>query len=158
MLLATLSDRWPFWAGGLAIGAFVLVLLLTTRNLLGVSSGFADACAAPFDPKLRRSWRLPFLLGIVVGGFVAAVVAGSFSPTWSMGLFDTSITSAFVPKALLFLGGGILLGFGSRLANGCTSGHGIVGTALLAKSSWIATAAFMITGFIVTQVLLGGAR
>lgn len=158
MLLATLSDRWPFWAGGLAIGTFVLVLLLATRNLLGVSSGFADACAAPFDPKLRRSWRLPFLLGIVAGGFAAAVVAGSFSPTWSMGLFDTSITDAFVPKALLFLGGGILLGFGSRLANGCTSGHGIVGTALLAKSSWIATAAFMITGFVVTQVLLGGAR
>ena len=158
MLLAILSDRWPFWAGGLAIGTFVLVFLLATRNLLGVSSGFTDACAAPFDPKLRRSWRLPFLLGIVAGGFVAALVSGSFSPTWSMGLFDTEVTDAFVPKARLFLGGGILLGFGSRLANGCTSGHGIVGTALLAKSSWIATAAFMITGFVVTQLLLGGGR
>jgi uncharacterized protein len=158
MLLATLTERWPFWVGGLAIGAFVLLLLFATRNLLGVSTGFADACTAPFDPKLRRSWRLPFLLGIVAGGFVAAVVSGSFSPTWSMGMFDARITDAFVPKSLIFLAGGILLGFGSRLANGCTSGHGIVGTALLAKSSWIATAVFMATGFAVTQLLLGGAR
>lgn len=156
LVLATLSDRWPFWVGGLAIGAFVLLLLFATRNLLGVSSGFADACAAPFDPKLRRSWRLPFMLGIVAGGFVAAVVSGAFSPTWAMGMFDTRVTDAFVPKALLFLGGGILLGFGSRLANGCTSGHGIVGTALLAKSSWIATCVFMVTGYAVTRLLLGG--
>lgn len=156
MLLATLSDRWPFWVGGLAIGGFVLLLLFATRNLLGVSTGFADACAAPFDPELRRSWRLPFLLGIVAGGFVAAVSTGAFSLTWAMGIFDTRVTDAFVPKALLFLGGGILLGFGSRLANGCTSGHGIVGTALLAKSSWIATCVFMATGFVVTHLLLGG--
>lgn len=156
MLLATLTDRWPFWAGGLAIGGCVLLLLFATRNLLGVSTGFADACSAPFDPKLRRSWRLPFLLGIVVGGFVAGLSSGAFSLTWAMGTFDTRVTDAFVPKALIFLGGGILLGFGSRLANGCTSGHGIVGTALLAKSSWIATCVFMTTGFVVTRLLLGG--
>lgn len=156
ILLATLTDRWPFWVGGLAIGGFVLLLLFTTRNLLGVSTGFADACAAPFDPKLRRSWRLPFMLGIVAGGFVGAVVSGAFSPTWAMGMFDTRVTDAFVPKALLFLAGGIALGFGSRLANGCTSGHGIVGTALLAKSSWIATCVFMAAGFVVTHLLLGG--
>lgn len=157
MLLASTVDRWPFWAGGLAVGGCVLLLLFATRNLLGVSTGFADACAAPFDTTIRRSWRLPFLLGIVAGGFVAALVTGSFSLRWTMGMFDERVTAAFVPKALIFLGGGVLLGFGSRLANGCTSGHGIVGTALLAKSSWIATAAFMITGFVVTHFLLGGA-
>jgi len=158
MLLATMVDRWPFWLGGLAIGGFVLLLLFATRNLLGVSTGFADACAAPFDPTMRRSWRIPLLLGIVAGGFVAAITSGAFSPTWSMGIFDARVTDAFVPKALMFLGGGVLLGFGGRLANGCTSGHGIVGTALLAKSSWIATAVFMATGILVTHLLLGGAR
>ncbi len=67
------------------------------------------------------------------------------------------VTDAFGPKVLWFIGGGVLLGFGSRLANGCTSGHGIVGTALLAKSSWLATATFMAAGFLVTHWLLGGA-
>lgn len=156
MLLATTPERWPFWLGGLAIGGFVLLLLFATRNLLGVSTGFADACAASFDPAMRRSWRLPLLLGIIAGGFVAAITSGAFSPTWSVPMFDARVTDAFVPKALLFLGGGVLLGFGARLANGCTSGHGIVGTALLAKSSWIATAVFMTTGIIVTHLLLGG--
>ncbi|MBC8069981.1 MAG: YeeE/YedE family protein [Deltaproteobacteria bacterium] len=158
MFLAVVSERWPFWLGGLAIGTVVLALLLTTRNLLGVSSGFADACAAPFDARLRRSWRLPLLLGIVVGGLLGAVASGSFAPTTAMGMFDSRVTSALAPKLAIFFGGGILLGFGARLANGCTSGHGIVGTALLAKSSWIATAVFMLSGFVVTQLLLGGAQ
>lgn len=157
LLVATVSDRWPFWAGGLAIGAIVLLLLFTTRNLLGVATGFSDACSAAFDPTMRRSWRLPFLLGIVGGGFLGAVASGGFRPTTDMGLFDTHVTDAFVPKALIFLVGGVLLGFGARLANGCTSGHGIVGTALLAKSSWIATAVFMGTAFVVTQLVFGGA-
>src|SRR5687768_8756098 len=107
MLLATTPERWPFWLGGLAIGGFVLLLLFATRNLLGVSTGFADACSAPFDPAMRRSWRIPLLLGILAGGFVAAVTSGAFSPTWSVPMFDARVTDAFVPKALLFLGGGV---------------------------------------------------
>lgn len=158
MSLAFADDRWPFWAGGLAIGGFVILMLLTTRKLLGVSTGFADACAAPFDSEARRSWRIPLLLGIVVGGAIAALSSGSFALTTNMGLFDARVTSAFVPKALLFLAGGVMIGFGARLANGCTSGHGIVGTALLARSSWIATAIFMVSGVVVTHLLLGGGR
>lgn len=158
MLASLFVERWPFWVGGLAIGLFVLLFLLGTRNLLGVSSGFVDACTAPFDARVRRSWRLPFLGGIVIGGAIAALLGGTFEVTSAMGMFDERVTADLLPKSLLFLLGGILLGFGSRLANGCTSGHGIVGTALLAKSSWIATAVFMMSGFVVTQLLLGGSR
>ena len=81
MWSAVFVERWPFWAGGIAIGVFVLAFLFGTRHLLGVSTGFADACAAPFDPRTRRSWRLPFLTGIVAGGFVASLLAGGFGPT-----------------------------------------------------------------------------
>ena len=63
-------ERWPFWAGGAAIGAFVLLFFAATNKALGVSTGFYDACAVPFDPEARRSWRLPFLAGIVGGGVV----------------------------------------------------------------------------------------
>jgi hypothetical protein len=73
-----------------------------------------------------------------------------------MGLFDARVTGDFALKALAFTTGGVLLGFGSRLANGCTSGHGIVGTALFAKSSWIAMSVFFATGIVVTHLLLRG--
>jgi hypothetical protein len=148
-----LVARWPFWAGGAAIGGFVVLLLLAAGKPLGVSSGFADACAAVTDPGARRSWRLPFLAGIVFGGLAAALLAGT-TPTLAMGMFDRIVTSSLPVKAALFTAGGVLIGFGTRLAGGCTSGHGIVGTAQLARSSLVATATFMATGFAVTQLVL----
>lgn len=150
---AVLVDRWPFWVGGAAIGLFVLIFLAVTGKALGVSTGFYDACAAPFDPAARRSWRLPFLVGIVGGGVLAALGAGSLAPTATMGMFDSVVTASLPAKAAIFTAGGVLLGFGARLAGGCTSGHGIVGMALLARSSLVATVVFMVTGFAVTNVM-----
>lgn len=154
LLQAVFVERWPFWAGGAAIGGFVLLFLRGTGQALGVSTGFVDACAAPFDGNARRSWRLPFLFGIVGGGLLAALAAGSFAPTFAMGLFDTVVSASLPVKALVFGLGGVLVGFGARLAGGCTSGHGIVGMALRAPSSLLATAAFMVAGFAVTNLLL----
>lgn len=154
---AVFVERWPFWAGGLAIGAFVLLLLRGTGQALGVSTGFADACGVVADPKMRRSWRLPFIGGIVAGGLVAALLAGGPSPTWSAGLLEAATGASLPVKAAMFTFGGVLLGFGARLAGGCTSGHSIVGISLLAPSSLIASGCFMAAGFAVTRVLLGGA-
>ena len=95
-------ERWPFWVGGSAIGVFVLAFLIGTRNLVGVSSGFADACAAPFHPEVRRSWRLPFLVGIIAGGLLATLLSGGFAPTAAMGLFDARISSELGIKAIAF--------------------------------------------------------
>lgn len=150
---ALLVERWPFWAGGAAIGGFVLLLLGVTGRTLGVSTGFSDACALPFDPEARRSWRLPFLVGIVAGGGVAALVAGALEPTAAMGLFDSALQLGTPAKAAVFLGGGVLLGFGARLAGGCTSGHGIAGVAQLAPASLLATAVFMASGMLVAHLL-----
>lgn len=155
VLQAVFIERWPFWVGGIAIGLFVLAFLLATGKALGVSTGFYDACAVPTDPSARRSWRIPFVVGIVVGGLLAVVLGGGFAPTLSMGMFDTFISSSLLVKAPVFLLGGVLIGFGARLAGGCTSGHGIVGMALAAPSSLIATASFMFSGFLVTHLVLG---
>ena len=159
LIQALFVDRWPFWAGGAAIGAFVLVFLASTGRALGVSTGYADACSVPFDPEARRSWRLPFLAGILGGGFLAALASGQLEPTHAMGMFDTLVGSSVALKAVVFTFGGVLLGFGARLAGGCTSGHGIVGVAQLARSSLIATAVFMATGILFTNFIvhtLGG--
>ena len=153
LVQAVLVDRWPFWAGGAAIGAFVLVFLTVTGKAVGVSTGYLDYCRAPFDKASRRSWRLPFLAGIIGGGTLAALGAGALAPTAASGMFDAVITASLPAKALVFTAGGVLLGFGARLAGGCTSGHGIVGMALVARSSLVATAVFMTTGFLVTQLM-----
>jgi hypothetical protein len=159
LLRAIFAERWPFWAGGLAVGSFVLLLLRRTNRLLGVSTGYLDACSAVTDRSARRSWRLPFLGGIFLGGVIASLLAGGASAQFAAPMIDAAITASLPAKALLFGMGGVLLGFGARLAGGCTSGHGIVGVALLSRSSLLATGAFMAAGFAVTHALyaaLGG--
>jgi uncharacterized membrane protein YedE/YeeE len=151
---AVFVERWPFWIGGPAIGLFVLFFLWGDGRQLGVSSGYSDACTAAFDPSTRGSWRLVFLVGLVGGGAISALLAGGLSPTLAMGSFDTLVSASPATKALLFGGGGVLIGLGARLAGGCTSGHGIVGTALLAPASWLATAAFMVAGIITAHLVL----
>ncbi|MCB9727711.1 MAG: YeeE/YedE family protein [Deltaproteobacteria bacterium] len=150
---ALFHERWPFWLGGPAIGLFVLFFLWGDDRQLGVSSGFADACSAAFDPAARRSWRLVFLVGLIGGGVIAAALSGQLAPRLDMGRFDAAVTADPALKALIFAGGGLLIGLGSRLAGGCTSGHGIVGTALLAPASWLATGAFMVAGILTAHLL-----
>jgi uncharacterized membrane protein YedE/YeeE len=153
-LAAIFVARWPFWVGGLAIGAFVIAFLLGANKLLGVSTGFEDACAALSDPAARRSWRLPFLGGIALGGLVATLLAGGRPLSWAMGRFDTALTSALPLKLSIFVLGGVLIGYGTRMAGGCTSGHGIVGLSQMARSSWLASMTFMVSGFVVANLLL----
>ena len=150
---AVFVDRWPWYVGGASIGAFVLWMLWMDNKLLGVSTGCAELCAIRRDAGVRRSWRLPFLLGIVLGGVASAMLAGRV-PTLAMGAFDTLVGASLVVKVPVLVAGGVLIGYGSRLAGGCTSGHGIVGTAQGAKSRLVATGMFMIAGFATTQLVV----
>jgi hypothetical protein len=111
---------WPFWAGGLAIGAFAVALAGLTGKGLGVSSGFGTLCSLVSGlPILRQRpfadrWRLWFLIGIPLGGLAATALAGKLypkePPRW--------LTGEHVPAlAVLFLGG-LLVGYGARLSGG----------------------------------------
>lgn len=91
----------------------------------------------------------------MLGGVVAALFAGQ-ATTLSMGALDALAGGSEPVKLLVLLGGGVLIGYGARLAGGCTSGHGIVGTALGARSSLLATVLFMVGGFATTNLLLSG--
>jgi uncharacterized membrane protein YfcA len=146
---AVFVERWPFWIGGLAIGACVLFMLWADNKLLGVSTGCAELCALGRDRALRSSWRVRFLAGIVLGGALAGLLSGRHA-SFALGAFDALFGASLFVKVPVLLAAGVLIGYGARVAGGCTSGHGIVGTALGARSSWIATCLFMVGGFVTT--------
>jgi uncharacterized membrane protein YedE/YeeE len=81
------------------------------------------------------------------------MVSGGWSPTMALGMFDTVIALGTAGKLAWMFVGGLFIGFGTRLANGCTSGHSIFGLANLERSSLAATIAFMISGIVTTNVI-----
>jgi uncharacterized protein len=148
-------------AAGAAIAAITLALLFVANRRLGISTGFEDVCSLVLSqPYFRRSavitgrqWRLPFLIGLVLGGFLSAVLGGGWHPTWALGLFDRVIGWGVAGKIAWMFAGGLFIGFGTRLAGGCTSGHGIFGLSNFEWPSLVATMSFMSGGLVTTQLL-----
>jgi uncharacterized protein len=136
--MATLSQFLAPLSGGLLIGLGASILLLMIRQTAGIS-GVLEG----FIHELRAGqfgWRASFLGGLLSGGLLLAL----FMP----GALVTS------PRALpLLLSGGVLVGFGTRLGGGCTSGHGVCGISRLSLPSTVATVTFIATGVATVAVL-----
>jgi uncharacterized membrane protein YedE/YeeE len=156
-----LNDLAPLhWAlAGAGIAAVTLCLLLVANRRLGISAGFESVCSlvlqGPYFDRARagREWRLPLLAGLVLGGFVSAVLGGGWSPTWALGMFDRVIGFGPAGKLAWMFVGGLCIGFGTRLGGGCTSGHGIFGLSNLELPSLVTTVSFMAGGIVTTQLL-----
>jgi uncharacterized membrane protein YedE/YeeE len=154
---------WSGWIGGIAIGAYALLQWILTGNALGVSTGFGNVCgyisSAPFfrrgEYESLNNWRLWFLLGIPLGGLLGALTSpGDIVLSFSMGaMYDSVLPEALWAKALVLVAGGFAIGYGSRAAGGCTSGHSISGVSMLNPPSVIASAGFLIGGILAVQVL-----
>lgn len=166
MIDAILVHPWPWWVAGLAVGAYVILLAALTGKALGVSTGVARCCGLVSRAGYFHSggnadgWRGWFVVGLPLGGLLAALGAGMFHPTPGVGATTAPLATMGLPVWLVLGVGGAMVGYGSRWAGGCTSGHGVVGTALGARSSWVATMAFMGGAILLTQVLIrvvGGA-
>lgn len=150
------------WAlAGLGISFVTITLLAVANRRLGVSTGFDDLCSLVLDaPYFKRSavtsgrpWRLPLLGGLLMGGVLSAVLGGGWSPTWDLGMFDTDIGWGNGGKVVWMFAGGLFIGFGTRLAGGCTSGHGIFGLSNLELPSLVTTVSFMGAGVVTTNLL-----
>ena len=147
---------WPFWMGGLGLAGVALLHWLVVGKLMSVSSRFSAlvdrARGAPLATGEPASAHVVFFAGIALGGLVASLAAGAFHPTLTdVGpAFASFFGRSPLATGLVLAAGGTLVGFGTRMATGCTSGHGLCGVARLERGSLLATAAFFGTGVLVS--------
>jgi len=141
-----------YLAGGLLIGAGVVLLFVGTGAIGGASSVFSAVWSwvseRPFFQQPRfvqtRAWRVVYALGMVLGAFLVTALSG-----------ERFVTA--VPWFLLLIGG-FVAGFGARLGNGCTSGHGVCGLGSLQLPSLLAVVTFLATAFATANLVraIGG--
>lgn len=124
--------------GGGLIGLSASMLLSLNGHVAGISA-IVGTFLKPAGKEL--GWRFTFILGLLVGGFTCML----WNPELLRGPVDRSLTD------LVFAG--LLVGFGVRMGNGCTSGHGVCGLARFSKRSLVATLSFMATGFMTATAL-----
>lgn len=177
-----LSDPWPWYISGPLIGLMVPLLLWLGNKSFGVSSSLRHICAACLPGNIsffrydwkRESWNLFFVAGILVGAFLVSVLFPDPQPVQvdvrlqaELLGYGVSDYHGLVPPELfnwkslltvkgllLTVLGGFLVGFGTRYAGGCTSGHAIMGLSTLQWPSLVATICFMAGGFAVSNLIL----
>ncbi len=180
-MISLLSQPWPWFVSGPAI-ALVMAVLIFSGKTFGFSANLSNLCSMfglgkhadyfNFNWK-EQQWNLWFLLGSIIGGYIAAHYLQSHQPlSLSKATiedlkklnipFNGSLEPGTIFKwsylltvrgILLFLGGGFLIGFGTRYAGGCTSGHAITGLSALQLPSLIAVIGFFIGGLFTTFFL-----
>jgi uncharacterized membrane protein YedE/YeeE len=177
-----LKQPWPWYTSGAAI-AIIMFLLIYFGKSFGVSSNLRTMCTIvgagkhvkffDFDWK-SQIWNLLFLFGAVLGGFIASTILKSDQPlqlssatVHDLQQLGVKFDGELIPSQifglqvftsakgfLILLIGGMLVGFGSRYAGGCTSGHAISGLSNLQLPSLIAVAGFFAGGLVMTHLIL----
>lgn len=177
-----IRQPWPWYVAGPIIGLMVPVLLIFGNKTFGISSSLRHMCAAVVPGKIpffqydwkKEIWNLIFVLGVFIGGIITslyfkdpnAVVVNEnlvnelagYGVTELDGMSPSQLFNwgaIFTLKGFILMGvGGFLVGFGTRYAGGCTSGHSIMGLSNLQLPSLIATVCFMVGGFIMANLIL----
>jgi uncharacterized protein len=180
--MEVLKQPWPWYVAGVIIGLTVPVLLLLGNKHFGISANLRHACAACFPAGIKffkyewkkEVWNLIFVAGIFIGAIIASqlladpepvkVNAALLNELQGYGVNDHSKLlpseifsweSLFTMRGIILLiGGGFLVGFGTRYAGGCTSGHAIMGLSNLQLPSLIATISFLAGGFLMANLIL----
>src|SRR5258706_16238678 len=139
---------------GAGIAVVTLCLLFLANRRLGISTGFEDVCSLVVTlPYFRRGsvrsgrrWRLPFLAGLILGGFLSAVLSVGWAPRWDLGMLDQALALGPAGKLGWMFVGGLFIGFGTRLAGGGPRGHGIFGLPNFQLSTPVTPISFMPAG------------
>ena len=177
-----ITGPWPWYVSGPLLGLMVPILLIYGNKNFGISSTFRHVCAAVLPSRApyfkynwrESSWNLILALGVVIGAAIAVLFLGGDNPppvtpsavelfqTWNIGTPEQlqpaelfSFPGALSVRALISLViGGFFVGFGTRYAGGCTSGHAIMGLSLLSPGSLVATIGFFGGGVLVSNFVL----
>ncbi len=181
-MLEFIKQPWAWYVAGPLIGLTVPALLIIGNKSFGISSSLRHICASCIPANIpffkynwkKEIWNLVFVFGIFLGGVVAMSVLANPNPvvvnpnlatelsTYGITNFNNLVpldimnwSSLFTLKGFfLMVVGGFLVGFGTRYAGGCTSGHAIMGISTLQIPSIIATTSFMVGGFIMANLFL----
>ena len=182
MLLNIFTSPWPWYVAGPLIGLMVPILLIIGNKSFGISSSLRHVCAACLPANIpffkydwkKEMWNLFFVGGVLLGAFLVAQVFNNPEPVQINPKLLTELSSygitnfdGLVPNDLfnwqnlftaqgfiMIVVGGFLVGFGTRYAGGCTSGHAIMGLSSLQWPSLVATISFMAGGFIMANLIL----
>ena len=177
-----IKQPWPWYVAGPLIGLTVPALLLLGNKSFGISSSLRHVCAACMPARIpffqydwkKEIWNLFFVAGILIGGILTAQFLANPEPVHvnvklaqEFATYGVSNYNNIVPVDLfswcdlltakgliLMVAGGLLVGFGTRYAGGCTSSHAIMGMSNLQWPSLIATCCFMAGGFIMANLIL----
>ena len=181
-MIEWIKNPWPWYIGGPLIGITVPLLLIFGNKRLGVSSSLRHICAICFPGSIsffkydwkREAWNLFFVAGITVGAFLTSVFLSNQQPVKVNSTLVSELnkygihnfnklapTDIFnwsslmsVKGFIMMIVGGFFVGFGTRYAGGCTSGHSIMGLSNLQWPSLVATMCFMIGGIIMANFIL----
>lgn len=181
-IIEWMKQPWPWYVAGPLIGLTVPALLILGNRTFGISSSLRHICAACLPANIpffrynwrKESWNLFFVLGVLIAGFLAYRFlwdpqAVKVTPELAAELSGYGISdySSMIPTDIfnwpalltargfiLMVAGGFLVGFGTRYAGGCTSGHAIMGISSLQWPSLVATCCFMAGGFIMANLIL----
>lgn len=181
-MLEFIKQPWPWYVAGPLIGLTVPILLILGNKSFGISSSLRHICASCLPAKIpffqynwkKEIWNLFFVLGIFFGGVIAAHLLSNPDPVEinfrlraELAGYGVTDLSNLVPRDIinwrslltlrgfiLMVAGGFLVGFGTRYAGGCTSGHSIMGLSTLQWPSLVATICFMAGGFFMANLLL----
>lgn len=181
-MLELIKQPWHWAVAGLLIGLTVPILLLIGNKNFGVSSSLRHICAICIPAKIpffkyewkKEIWNLLFVLGVFIGAVIATTflsnpntIVVAESTKASLRQYGITDYSQIMPAQIFnieniltlkgfffFVFGGFLVGFGTRYAGGCTSGHSIMGISNLQIPSLIATCCFMAGGFFSANVLM----
>lgn len=181
-MIEFIKQPWPWYVAGPLIGLVVPALLILGNKSFGISSSLRHICASCMPANIpffkydwkKEIWNLVFVSGILIGGIVSVNLLSNPEPiqvnpklTAELAQYGITDYTSLIPKDLLtweslftlrgfvvMVIGGLLVGFGTRYAGGCTSGHAIMGLSTLQFPSLIATICFMIGGFLMANLIL----
>jgi hypothetical protein len=148
-----LHHQLPWYVGGPVLGLCVIALRLLLNGRLGVTGGYTEVIDNVRRRSLALDWRGWFFVGLVVGGAAFALIAGGPDFHGYGWLTDTFHGSGQIVIAVLLLAAGVLIGYGSKTAGGCTSGNGLSGSSMLSPASLVATATFFGTAIAVSFLI-----